>query len=206
MSVLNGPLYRIARFGLRLVAKALFSLSAEGVDRLPPTGPAVLAPNHASWLDPVILPLVLPRKPAFLAMEELWRMPGISVVMRVYGPYAIPIRRQSVDITALKRALDVLHRGALLIVFPEGGISPDGSLRRFHLGPALLAARSGAPLVPVAIKGTREALPLGHVIPRPHPIIVRIGNPIHVGDDRRETLRWASLEAATQIKLLLEGS
>ncbi len=200
---MDGPFYRGLRFAVRAVARAVFHLSATGLERLPRTGPAVLVSNHISWLDPVILPLVLPRKPGFLAMEELWRMPGASLVMRLYGPRAVPLRRGTVDTTAFKRALEVLNDGALLIIFPEGRISLDGRLRPFHRGAALLAARTGAPIVPVAIDGTEEALPLGRVLPRARPITVHFGMPINVSGMSREDLLRAGEDAASQIEALL---
>jgi 1-acyl-sn-glycerol-3-phosphate acyltransferase len=180
-----------------------FSLSVTGSERLPRTGPAVLVSNHASWLDPPILALALTRKPAFLAMEELWRMPCVRLVMRAWG-LAIPVHRGTVDATALRRGLRALKDGALLIVFPEGGISPDGQLRPFHRGAALLAARAQVPLVPIAIIGTGEALPLGRVIPRPRPVSVRIGTPIPAPGPTRDDLLRASDQAASQIRELLE--
>jgi 1-acyl-sn-glycerol-3-phosphate acyltransferase len=182
----------------------LFRLSARGIEHLPRTGPAVLVANHVSWLDPIVLPLVLPRKPGFLAMEELWRMPGVRFVMRSYGPLAIPLRRGVVDATALKRTLEALQSGALVIVFPEGGISPDGQLRPFHRGAALLAARAGAPIVPVAIVGTRDALPLGRVVPRRRTVTVLIGTPITVQGAAHDDLTRASEDAAAQIRRMLD--
>ncbi len=185
---------------MRAVARWLFHFTVVGVERLPASGPAVLVSNHESWLDPIIVPLALPRKPAFLAMEELWRMPVLSLVMRVYGPLAIPLNRGTVDATALKRAVRALQAGALLIVFPEGGISPSRELRPFHRGAAMLAARAGAPIIPVAIQGTAEALPLGRMLPRRRPITVRIGTPIRPASHQREDLERASADAAAQIR------
>jgi len=188
------------------VARALFRLRAVGVERLTTLGPAVLVANHVSWLDPIILPLVLPRKPAFLAMEELWRMPGIAWVMRAYGPLAIPLRRQAVDTTALRRAAEALRQGAWLIVFPEGGIPPAGEVRPFHRGAAMLAARAGAPIVPIAIVGTDDALPLSRVIPRRRPVIVYVGEPITVPAGDRNALGEAVEQAAAQIRAMLAAA
>jgi 1-acyl-sn-glycerol-3-phosphate acyltransferase len=184
---------------VRALARALFRFSVVGGERVPRTGGAVLVANHESWLDPILLPLALPRKPAFLAMEELWRMPGVNLVMRAYGPLAIPLHRGAFDARALKRALQAVERGALLIVFPEGGISPDGQLRPFHRGAALLAARAQAPLIPIAIIGTADALPLGRNLPRLRPITVRVGTPIIPRGHEREDLIRASEAAAAQI-------
>ena len=184
------------------MARGLFRFTVEGWDQLPRTGAAVLVANHESWLDPIILPLALPRKPAFLAMEELWRMPVLGLVMRLYGPLAIPLNRGAVDATALKRSLRALQGGALLIVFPEGGISPDGRLRPFHHGAAMLAARARVPLIPIGIHGTADALPLGRIMPRHRPITVRIGTPLAPPGQEREDLARTSEAAAAQVEEL----
>lgn len=202
----DGPFYRSLRAVVRAVAWILFRFTVIGVEHLPPTGGAVVVANHQSWLDPIILPLALPRKPAFLAMEELWRMPVIGTVMRVYGPLAIPLNRGAVDATALKRSLRALQGGALLIIFPEGGISPDGRLRPFHDGAAMLAARAKVPMIPVAIRGTADALPLGRMLPRRRPITVRIGPPIAPPGPDRDALTRASETAAAQIDELRGGA
>jgi 1-acyl-sn-glycerol-3-phosphate acyltransferase len=190
---------------VRAFARALFRLTVIGEERLPRTGAAVIVANHVSWLDPIILPLALPRKPAFLAMEELWRIRGVRLVMRAYGPLAIPLHRGAVDATALKRSLQALRDGALLIVFPEGGISPDGRLRPFHRGAALMAARARAPLIPVAIIGTADALPLGRMMPRPRPVTVRIGNAISPPGPERENLERATEAATAQIAAMQQA-
>jgi 1-acyl-sn-glycerol-3-phosphate acyltransferase len=185
------------------VARGLFHFTVTAGERLPQTGGAVVVANHVSWLDPIILPLALPRKPAFLAMEELWRMPVIGLVMRIYGPLAIPLNRGAVDATALKRSLRALEGGALLIIFPEGGITPNGRLRPFHRGAAMLAARARVPMVPVAILGTADALPLGRILPRRRPVTVHVGTPIAPPGQEREDLERASEAAAGQIQELL---
>jgi len=184
------------------LARAFFPVSTSGFERIPKDR-AVIVANHVSWLDPIILPAVMPRKPAVLSMAELWHMPGVSLVMRAYGPLAIPIRRGRVDTRALRRALAALRNDRLLIVFPEGGIGPTGALRPFERGAALLAARAGAPLVPVALVGTRDALPLGRIIPRRRRISVRAGTPIPVTGDSPEELDRATRAAEEQIRALL---
>jgi len=177
-------------------------VSTDGLERIP-LGRAVIVANHVSWLDPIVLPLVMPRKPAILAMAELWRMPGVGLVMRLYGRLAIPLRRGAVDTYAFRRALAALQDDRLLIVFPEGGISPDGTLRPFQRGAALLAVRADAPLVPVALIGTGDALPLDRTVPRLRRVTVRVGTPISVAGDAPEELDRATQEAAAQIRALL---
>jgi 1-acyl-sn-glycerol-3-phosphate acyltransferase len=195
-------MYRALRALLGAVARMLFHLTITGSEHLPRTGGAVLVANHVSWLDPIIVPLALPRKPAFLAMEELWRMRAVKFAMRAYGPLAIPLQRGTVDASAMRRARRALEDGHLLIIFPEGGISPDGELRPFHRGAALLAALVHVPLIPIALEGTSDALPLGRILPRRRPIAVRIGTPIEPAGAGREDLAQASAAAAAQIEAL----
>jgi 1-acyl-sn-glycerol-3-phosphate acyltransferase len=201
-SARDGPGYRGLYAILWALARALFRLTVTGRERIPGTGGAVIAANHQSWLDPIIVALALPRKPAFLAMQELWAMPAVRPALRAYGPLAIPLQRGAVDATALRRALQVLQDGHLLIVFPEGGISPDGHLRPFHRGAAMLAARAHVPLIPVALDGTSDALPLDRILPRPRPITVRIGTPIEPAGTGREDLARASAAAEAEIERL----
>jgi 1-acyl-sn-glycerol-3-phosphate acyltransferase len=200
---LDGLFYRLLRGTVRALARALFRLRTVGMERLDALGPAVLVANHVSWLDPIIIPVVLPRKPAVLAMEELWRMPVVSWVMRTYGPLAIPLRRGAVDTTALRRALDALRQGRWLIVFPEGGIPQAGEVRRFHRGAAMLAAKANAPIVPIALTGTADALPLGRVLPALKAITVYFGEPFTVPSGDREALAAAVDRAALEIRGLL---
>ena len=198
----DGPGYRALYVIVWALARALFRLTITGRERIPHAGGAVIVANHESWLDPIIVPLALPRKPAFLAMEELWGMPVVRPALRAYGSLAIPLQRGAVDASALRRALKVLEDGHLLIVFPEGGISPDGHLRPFHRGAAMLAARAGVPLIPIALDGTSDALPLGRILPRLRPITVRIGTPIEPAGAGREDLARASAAAEAQIEAL----
>lgn len=195
-------MYRLIRGAVRGLARLMFPLRAVGLERLPVSGPAVLVANHVSWLDPIVLPLALPRKPAVLAMEELWRMPVVSWVMRLYGPLAIPLRRRAIDTTALRRATEALRAGAWLIVFPEGGIPQAGEARAFHRGAAMLAARTGAPIVPIAIVGTDDALPLGRIIPRHRPVTLCVGEPIAVPSGDRDALGKVVDEAAAEIRAM----
>ena len=133
-------------------------------------------------------------------------MPGVALVMRTYGPLAIPLRRGAVDTTALRRATEALRQGAWLIVFPEGGIPAEGEVRPFHRGAAMLAARSGAPMVPIAIVGTDDALPLGRILPRRRPVTIYIGEPFTVPPDDRAALAQAGQTAAAQIRALVQAA
>ncbi|MFH1145208.1 MAG: (d)CMP kinase [Candidatus Eisenbacteria bacterium] len=140
---------------VRLTARALFRVMLNGRvagrERLP-KGACLLASNHKSYLDPPIVGSVGPGKVAFLAKEELFRLPGMGGVMRGLG--AVAIRRGMADRRALKVALDLLGRGMPVVVFPEGTRIRGPGLGEPHPGISLLARRSQLPVVPVRIWGS----------------------------------------------------
>lgn len=192
-------LYRLLRRLGRPVLRAVFDLSVEGSDRLPATGPFVLAANHHNYLDGVVLGVAVPRKIAFLVMPSVYRAtPLHPAFYRHVG--SIPINLERPDPGAIKRALRLLETGGVIGIFPEGPFSLEGRLVRGQPGVALIALRTGVPVVPVAIRGTHEALAgrRWHV-PRPYPLSVRFGSPLSFGRFRREvTIPRALREEVTR--------
>jgi len=143
----------------------LFKVKPEGKDRVPAHGPCILASNHLSFSDSIFLPLVLRRRITFVAKAEYFDDPKTAWFFRAVGQ--IPIRRGggSASQRALDSAMDVLKAGGLFGIYPEGTRSPDGNLYKGHTGVARLALKSGAPVIAVAMVGTREAQPIGQVKP-----------------------------------------
>jgi 1-acyl-sn-glycerol-3-phosphate acyltransferase len=176
------PSHRIAvRLGRTLALPLLrlgFDLRVEGSAEVPATGPVLLACNHLSFMDPVVLQAALPRPIHYLMTARLHRDPRWRWVYRLFD--TVPVTLGSGNFLALSEAAARLQGGAVVGVFPEGGISKDGTLGHFRPGVALLALRAGVPVVPVAIGGTREALPPGAYRPRRARIRVRLGSPIPV--------------------------
>jgi 1-acyl-sn-glycerol-3-phosphate acyltransferase len=155
--------------------------------------------NHPSAVDPLILAAALPRRGLFVAAAEFLRLPAVGWAMRTYG--VIPVRRGQTDLSVIREAIAALEAGTLVVIFPEGRVSPRGDEAK--AGAGLLAARTGMPIVPAALLGTGRALPLGKLIPRPARVRVRFGAPMEAPSDRAaaeevvaEALAWAQQAAA----------
>jgi 1-acyl-sn-glycerol-3-phosphate acyltransferase len=173
------PHHIAVRFG-RTVAYPLlrvaYDFRVEGAHRIPARGPALLAANHRSFLDPVVLQGALARPIHYLMTARLYRDRRWRWIFRLFD--TVPVTLGAGNFRALAEAAARLAAGEVVGVFPEGGISKDGSLGPFRPGVALLAMRTRTPVVPVAILGTREALPPGSLRPRRARIHVRLGEPL----------------------------
>ena len=161
------------------VARRGWSFTLEGYDRLPTEGPAILCPNHVSFLDSAFLMLTLPRRISFVGKAEYlddWKTKYLFPAMGM-----IPIDRGGGNRSraALDAAEAVLRRGELFGIFPEGTRSRDGSLYRGRTGAARLALAVGCPIYPVGVVGTREIQPPDAKFPKlRRPCTIRIGRPI----------------------------
>lgn len=178
----------------------------EGVEHIPASGPAILCANHLSVLDPVVVGIVAPRTVFYLGKREVfswrwrWLFQNIGVV---------PVEREGgvAAESSLERGRQVLESGALLGIYPEGTRSPDGRLYRGKTGAVRLAARTGAPIVPVGVTGTRKVMPPHARLPRSGAVTVRFGRPLdfrhlaeHDGD--RHALRGATDSVMSEIAML----
>jgi len=155
----------------------------EGREHLPREGPVILAANHLSALDSFLIPLVSPRRVAFLAKAEYFTRPGvrgrlIGSALSGLGAVAVPRGELRAAQAALETALGVLNEGKGFGIHPEGSRSRDGRLYRGRTGVAWLALASGAPVVPVAVLGTERVQPVGARFPRPGRVTVRFGAPM----------------------------
>lgn len=168
-----------AREAMRLYARPV----VEGLRNIPDEGAVVLASNHLSFIDSVVIPVVVPRRVTFLAKSEYFEGTGVKgAVVRAFFEIngCIPVNRDG-DGTAqatLDAALGVLSRGHALGVYPEGTRSRDGRLYRGHPGVAWLALTAGCPVVPVGLTGTNRMQPIGARVPRPYKVTVRFGPPL----------------------------
>lgn len=144
---------------------ALYRTRVVGIEHLP-AGGAVLAGNHVSYLDPVLLWSAAPRPVHFMAKSELWNNRVFGMLLSAV--LAFPVRRGSADRVALAHANEVLASEELLGIFPEGTRhrSGDETLGEANEGVAFIALRAGVPIVPVGIEGTQRAMPPGALFPR----------------------------------------
>jgi 1-acyl-sn-glycerol-3-phosphate acyltransferase len=153
-----------------------------GTELVPRDGPLLLASNHSSLLDPPLIGSVLPRELDYMAKTELFRIPALGGLIKRLNAH--PVDRSGSDSAALRLALRLLGDGRAVLVFPEGTRSTDGRLGPAHAGAGMLAALSGAPVLPVYIQGSDRALPRGAAVPRPVRVTVRFGAPIRFARER----------------------
>jgi 1-acyl-sn-glycerol-3-phosphate acyltransferase len=163
-------------------------VKVEGRDHLPKRGPVILACNHRSFLDSIFIPLVVRRRVTFVAKAEYFDDPKTSWFFRSCGQ--IPIRREggSASERALASATDVLRRGKVFGIYPEGTRTRDGKLHRGHTGVARLAMRCNAPIVPIGMIGSDEVQPIDSKLPKLfRHVTIRFGPEIEPG-------RYAGME------------
>ncbi|HEY8372570.1 MAG TPA: lysophospholipid acyltransferase family protein [Pseudonocardiaceae bacterium] len=173
----------LLRLLLRVLVRLLYRPVVEGVENIPRTGPVIIASNHLSFIDSVVIPLMMPRPVAFLAKAEYFQGRGLKGrLMRWFftAQGAIPVQRGNGRAAreSLDTAIEVLSSGGAFGIYPEGTRSRDGRLHRGHVGVARLTLATGAPVVPVGLIGTDELQPVGSRLPRIRPFTVRFGTPL----------------------------
>lgn len=178
-----------------------FRGSVQGIENVPKRGAFLAVSNHASNFDPPILSASLGRPVAFMAKEELFQVPVLKQIIRVYGAY--PVKRGAGDRRAIRAALDALQEGWAVGVFLQGTRTPDGRVTSPKPGAALIAAKAQVPLLPVCICGSENIFQSGSSWPRPAALTVRIGSAIAPPTAvKKEALNLVTEECATQINAL----
>lgn len=197
----------------RLGFAGLTRIRVEGaLDAIPKDGPIILAANHASNLDPLVMAaVVLPkvgRRFQWLGKKELFAWPVLGWVARNGGVH--PVDRGAADVEAFRLARRILDEGHILFVFPEGTRSADGRLQEARDGTSVLALRTDAPILPVGIAGSHVVWPRGQKVPHPGGrVTVRIGTPFRLsevlpeGTDRRAAKGLATTHIMRRIAALL---
>lgn len=149
-----------------------------GREKLDPSQVAVYASNHLSYMDTPVLFAKLPFQFRILAKQALWKIPFVGWYLERSGQVPIDSRSSRSAVAGLLRGVAALKAGMPLVLFPEGARSPDGHMKTAASGCAFMAIRAGVPLVPVALVGTYELLPIHVYALRPRPLLVVIGDPI----------------------------
>jgi len=168
---------KIVRPTLGQLVLRIFSVRTYGAENIPASG-AVIAGNHVSYLDPVLLWCATPRPVHFMAKRELWD--GWFLAWVLPRLWAFPVNRNGVDRAAIETASGLLADGELVGIFPEGtrAEADATSLGQAHGGVAFIAMRAGVPIVPAAFVGTDSAMPRGVKFPRPRKVTVWFGAPV----------------------------
>ncbi|MCC5947690.1 MAG: 1-acyl-sn-glycerol-3-phosphate acyltransferase [Nitriliruptoraceae bacterium] len=200
-------MYRTLRKVLPPLINPYLRVQLEGIEHVPDRAPAILACNHLSFVDSIVLPMNVPRPVYFLGKADYWDSWRTRWFFQ--GTGVVPVHRggggKGED--SLRTGVDILGRGELLGIYPEGTRSPDGRLYRGKTGPVRMALEANVPIVPCAVHGTDKALPTGNYIPSREPVTVRYGRPLDLSRfrDRRTdpfVLRSATDELMYEIMLL----
>jgi 1-acyl-sn-glycerol-3-phosphate acyltransferase len=208
------PLISTTALGARFIARCFTRVRVEGrTDAIPADGPVILASNHISNADPVLigafLTPLLGRRIHWLGKKEMFDWPVVGWMARNGG--VVPVDRAAADVEAFRVARRILDAGNVLMVFPEGTRSPTGQLQQPKDGLAMLALRTNAMIVPIGISNTDRVWPKGRPIPTPgRHATMRIGEPFRVGDllppeiDRKAAKGLATLLIMHRIAALLD--
>jgi len=169
------------------LAKAVWRPTVTGIEHVPATGGVILASNHLSFVDSVVIPIVVPRKVVFLAKSDYFTGQGVrGTASRLWfeGLGMLPVDRddKKAALTSLDTALSVLGKGEAFGIYPEGTRSRDGRLYRGRTGVAHLALTAGVPVVPVGLAGTQDIQPVGSAYPRLAKVTVSFGPPLTFTD------------------------
>jgi 1-acyl-sn-glycerol-3-phosphate acyltransferase len=168
--------YRVAAVVVKPLMRAWFRMRVEGAEHVPASGPVILASNHRSNMDPVLLAAAVRRPVAYMAKAELFVWP-LGAILRVIGQF--PVQRGGIDREALRRTSAVLARGGVLGLFPEG-TRGDGSFASVHPGLGYIVLRERCPVLPVAIFGTERVRRRFGWLPFASPVRIVIGPPIEL--------------------------
>ena len=177
-------LYDGVRAGFRGTINATCRPTVVGLHHVPTEGPFIVASNHLSFLDSIIIQALMPRPVAFFAKAEYFTTPGLKGrAMKAFfeSVGSIPVERgeQAASVQALKTLMDILEDGRGIGIYPEGTRSRDGILYRGRTGVGWLALATGAPVVPVGLIGTENLQPAGEKGFKPHHFTMKVGEPLY---------------------------
>src|SRR4029434_4419393 len=160
----------LLRGSLFLAMRILFRIEHHGMENIPERGPLILTPNHVTYFDPFWVSVRIYRAVRFMAWDKIFGFPIAGAIFRWLG--AFPVNLEAPEFGAYKEALTILQKKEALMIFPEGGRSPDGNLMPFKEGAARLALKTGAPILPVLVEGGGQVWSAEMRVPRPRKVVV----------------------------------
>ncbi len=160
----------------RILLKLLFRVDAKGVKHIPTEGAFLIAPNHISFLDPVVAGAAVPRELHYMARGSLFEMPFLGWLLGICQ--AFPVRRGRANPQTMKKAISILKEGKGLLIFPEGTRNTTGKLKKGNPGIGMLAHVTGAPVIPTLLIGTEKALPVDARWIRLKKVQIEFGKPV----------------------------
>lgn len=176
--------YRFTWYASQAVFRSYFRGHYYNAERLPATGPVILAANHESYLDPPLIGSGLARPVNYLARDTLFTNPLVRPMLMELN--CVPVDRDGAGAAGLKGILDRLTAGGVILLFPEGTRTKDGALQAARAGIGLTVIKSNAAVLPVRVFGTFQAFSRFHKFPRPHAVAVKYGRPIDFSAERAE--------------------
>jgi 1-acyl-sn-glycerol-3-phosphate acyltransferase len=196
--------YRTIRGLLLGLAKGWFRLEVRGRANVPASGPFVVTPVHRSNLDFLLVSTIRPQRMRYMGKASIWKYPRLGRFFSMLG--AFPVHRGTADRESLRTCLRIIENGEPLVMFPEGTRREGPVVEDLFDGPAFVAARTGAPLLPIGIGGSSEAMPLGARFVRPHKVVLVIGPPIvpPPGDGTGRVKRRVVRELTEQLEVELQ--
>ena len=194
-------MYAFLRWVMRFMTRTFLIgglFTVEGRENVPLTGPLIICPNHFGTIDPPMVPAFLPRSDSWsMAKSEFFRKGWMRWLFTAYQ--AFPVVRHTADRLALRKSFDLLKAGQVLVIYPEGHRQETEVLGEPEPGAGFIAQKSGAPVLPVALTGTAECLPLGARWPRRVHVTLTFGKPIEVPSRRADGTRVTHEEASDEI-------
>lgn len=160
----------------KAIAKTFFNYRVVGAENMIEEGPCIIAANHCSYLDPPLVGIACKRAIHYFARKSLLDVPVLGPILPQLN--VIPVDQKNADRSALMGAIRVVRNGGAVLIFPEGTRSTDGRFKGAQPGIGMIAAKTGAPVLPVRISGSFEALPRGAGFPKPARIEITIGPPL----------------------------
>lgn len=200
--------YRFTTTLFFILLKIFFRLKIIDVEKVPEKGGVIVVSNHVSHLDPLVIGVAIrKRQSTFMAKSGLFKIPLIGAFVRTFS---FPVDRDNPQPSTIKEAVKRLKNGEIIVMFPEGGRSRDGSLLDAKRGTGMIAAMSKAAIVPAFIEGTDKALPAGARRIRLSRIKVYFGEPIEIkgtetGKDFQERIGSDIMEAIKSLKLKVKS-